>query len=168
MFPSIVPSRALPLLAGALCCAGCRRDAAEPRLFELLSPAASGVTFVNQLPEDTTYNILNYLYYYNGGGVAAGDVDNDSLPDLFFTANSGPNRLYRNLGNYRFEDVTDRAGVGGPGGWSSGATMAVGFASGFRFVQALLAHHPLGFVERAAQVHGAVAGLEELGNGSQR
>ena len=65
----------------------------------------------NRLPEDTTFNILNYLYYYNGGGVAVGDVNNDGLPDLYFTSNLGPNRLYLNKGNYRFEDVTDAAGV---------------------------------------------------------
>src|ERR1041384_1543846 len=67
--------------------------------------------FVNRLPEDSTFNILNYLYYYNGGGVAVGDVNNDGLPDLYFTSNLGANRLYLNRGNYRFEDVTARAGV---------------------------------------------------------
>ncbi len=69
-------------------------------------------------------NIVNYLYYYNGGGVAAGDVDGDGLVDLYFTSNLGRNRLYRNLGQFRFEDVTDRAGVADSGGWKSGVTMA--------------------------------------------
>lgn len=82
------------------------------------------MTFVNELPEDTSFNILNYLYYYNGGGVAAGDINNDGLPDLYFTSNLGSNRLYLNRGNYQFEDVTERAGVGGPEGWTSGVTMA--------------------------------------------
>ena len=67
---------------------------------------------------------MNYLYYYNGGGVAAGDVDGDGLVDLYFTSNLGRNRLYRNLGQFRFEDVTDRAGVADSGGWKSGVTMA--------------------------------------------
>ncbi len=116
--------RALWFTAGALSCVGCQRAAAVPPLFELVAPAASGVTFVNALPEDTAFNILTYLYYYNGGGVAAGDVNNDGLPDLYFTSNLGTNRLYLNKGNYRFEDVTDRAGVGGTEGWTSGATMA--------------------------------------------
>ena len=89
-----------------------------------MSPAVTGVTFENRLPEDTTFNVLNYLYYYDGGGVAAGDVNGDGLPDLYFTSNAGRNRLYLNRGNYRFEDVTDRAGVGGGGGWSTGVTMA--------------------------------------------
>jgi len=104
---------------------GCDRAApAPPPLFERLSPEATGITFVNELPEAADFNILNYLYYYNGGGVAVGDVDDDGLPDLYFSSNLGPNRLYRNKGGYRFEDVTERAGVAGPGGWKTGVTMA--------------------------------------------
>ena len=97
---------------------------AEPALFELLPPGRTGVTFANSLPEDTAFNILNYLYYYNGAGVAVGDVDNDGLPDLYFSSNLGRNALYLNKGNYRFEDVTQRAGVAGPEGWKTGVTMA--------------------------------------------
>lgn len=82
------------------------------------------MSFSNRLPEDTTFNILNYLYYYNGGGVAVGDVNNDGLPDLYFTSNLGPNRLYLNKGEYRFEDVTLRAGVADSLGWKTGVTMA--------------------------------------------
>lgn len=100
------------------------QESKSPPLFELLAPEASGVTFVNELPDDTTFNILNYLYYYNGGGVAAGDINNDGLPDLYFTSNLGSNRLYLNKGNYRFEDVTARAGVGDSVGWKSGVAMA--------------------------------------------
>ena len=103
---------------------GCDGGRRQPPLFELLPPARTGVTFANELPEDTSYNIFNYLYYYNGGGVAAGDVDGDGLPDLYFTSNLGPDRLYRNLGNYRFQDVSQRAGITGPAGWTSGVTMA--------------------------------------------
>ena len=69
-------------------------------------------------------NIVNYLYYYNGGGVAVGDIDGDGLLDLYFTSNLGRNRLYRNLGHFRFEDITDRAGVADSVGWKSGVTMA--------------------------------------------
>ncbi|HEV8266522.1 MAG TPA: FG-GAP-like repeat-containing protein [Gemmatimonadales bacterium] len=106
------------LLLGA-----CR--AAPPPLFDLLPPESTGVTFVNAVPEaDTALNIVNFLNYYDGGGVAAGDVDGDGLPDLYFTANVGPNRLYRNRGNYRFEDITERAGVADPDGWKTGVTMA--------------------------------------------
>ncbi len=113
----------LILLAAAVSCGSDARTADRP-LFELVTPAASGVAFRNDLPEDTAFNILNYLYYYNGGGVAAGDVDGDGLPDLYFTSNLGPDRLYRNKGNFRFEDITERAGVRGPAGWTTGVAMA--------------------------------------------
>jgi enediyne biosynthesis protein E4 len=115
-----------PLLAaGAAALSACDGAKRSPPLFELLPPAATGVAFVNELPEKSDFNILNYLYYYNGGGVAAGDVDNDGLPDLYFTSNLGPDRLYLNRGNYRFEDVTERAGLAaGTGGWTTGVTMA--------------------------------------------
>ena len=112
-------------------CASCQRASTGAPLFELVPPQASGVTFVNALPEDTAFNILNYLYYYNGGGVAAGDINNDGLPDLYFTSNLGANRLYLNKGNYKFEDVTERAGVAGPAGWKSGVTMADVNGDGF-------------------------------------
>ena len=125
--------RRLLLLAVTALGPGACRDASSNRaasstqpapLFELLSPTATGVTFANQLPEDSAFNILNYLYYYNGAGVAVGDVNNDGLPDLYFTSNLGPNRLYLNKGNYRFEDVTMRAGVADSIGWKTGVTMA--------------------------------------------
>src|SRR5690606_34399946 len=80
--------------------------------------------FRNDLPDQPELNILNYLYYYNGGGVAVGDVDGNGYPDIYLTANLGPNRLYLNQGNLRFVDVTEEAGVTGSNGWTSGATMA--------------------------------------------
>jgi len=95
-----------------------------PPLFEAVGGATTGITFANTLPEDTAVNIVTYLYYYNGGGVAAGDIDGDGLIDLYFTSNLGSNRLYRNLGNFTFEDVTARAGVADSAGWKSGVTMA--------------------------------------------
>ena len=113
------------IAAAALLLAACGRSAHAPTLFELLPPSVTGVAFVNQVPEqDTALNIITFLNYYNGGGVAVGDVDGDGLPDLYFTSNVGPNRLYRNLGNYRFEDITERAGVADPAGWKTGVTMA--------------------------------------------
>ena len=109
--------------AGVLALAACR-PTAQPALFEQLPPESTGVVFVNRLPEDSAFNILNYLYYYNGGGVAAGDIDGDGLPDLYFTSNLGAGRLYLNQGNYRFEDITERAGVADSVGWKTGVTMA--------------------------------------------
>ena len=113
------------LVAGLLALAGCSRAApARPSLFALEPPESTGVAFVNALPEDSAFNILSYLYYYNGGGVAAGDIDGDGLPDLYFTSNLGSNHLYRNKGNFHFEDITARAGVADSVGWKTGVTMA--------------------------------------------
>ena len=111
------------VLLAAFVCVGCRLETSAP-LFEVVAPSASGVTFANTLPEDSAFNILDYLYYYNGGGVAVGDVDGDGLSDLYFTSNLGSDRLYRNKGHFQFEDITERAGVAGPPGWKSGVTMA--------------------------------------------
>ena len=110
-------------LAAAAALSACGRPAAPP-LFELLPPGATGVTFTNALPESADINIINYLYYYDGGGVAVGDVNNDGLPDLYFTSNLGSNHLYLNKGNYRFADVTAQAGVADSEGWKTGVTMA--------------------------------------------
>lgn len=115
---------ALLLAAGVAALSSCNRAKNPPPLFELLKPEATGVTFANTLPEKADFNILNYLYYYNGGGVAVGDIDGDGLPDLYFTSNLGPNKLYRNKGNYQFEDITDKAGVADSIGWKTGVTMA--------------------------------------------
>lgn len=124
-------ARAGALILSVLACtAACERHGSSA-LFERLDPSTTGVTFVNRLPDDTAFNILNYLYYYNGGGVAVGDINNDGLPDLYFTSSTGKNRLYLNKGNYKFEDITDRAGVGDSVGWKTGVTMADVNGDGF-------------------------------------
>jgi hypothetical protein len=96
----------------------------EPRRFERLKPEQTGIDFVNRLTERPDLNIFTYLYIYNGAGVAAGDVNNDGLPDLYFTSNQEKNKLYLNRGNFRFEDVTEAAQAGGEFGWTTGVTMA--------------------------------------------
>lgn len=104
----------------------CRRPAGSqgPTLFQALDARHTGVTFRNDLAETEEFNIIRYLYFYNGGGVAAGDVNNDGLVDLYFTANQGPNKLYLNRGDFQFEDVTESAGVAGTGDWKTGVAMA--------------------------------------------
>ncbi|MGC4103462.1 VCBS repeat-containing protein [Ferruginibacter sp.] len=94
-------------------------------LFTALSAAETHIDFANNLENKKQFSILYYLYYYNGGGVATGDINNDGLPDIYFTANSkGHNKLYLNKGNMQFEDITDKAGVQGISDWCTGVTMA--------------------------------------------
>ncbi|MEO0525864.1 MAG: CRTAC1 family protein [Bacteroidota bacterium] len=83
----------------------------------------TGITFANSIAENNELNILDYLYFYNGGGVAIGDINNDGLPDIFFSGNQVKNKLYLNKGNLRFEDITDTAGVQGNSTWNTGAVM---------------------------------------------
>src|SRR5258705_4218962 len=104
-----------------LAVASCGRESA-PQRFTLLSPAQTGVTFANTITTNDSFNIQKDVYIYNGAGVAAGDIDNDGLPDLFFSGNMVSSRLYRNKGNMQFEDITDRAGVT-TNRWCTGATM---------------------------------------------
>lgn len=95
-----------------------------PRMFSLLNPSQTGISFSNDIKENEAENVLAYEYFYNGGGVATGDINNDGLIDIFFTANLKPCRLYLNLGNCTFKDITRQAGLSGRNGWKTGATMA--------------------------------------------
>ena len=104
----------------------CRQKIPQPPpLFQSLPSSQTGIHFINQIDDNAKPGILDYLYYYNGGGVAIGDINNDGLPDIFFTSNQkGGNKLYLNKGNYQFEDITAKAGVAGDNDWSTGVTMA--------------------------------------------
>ncbi len=114
---------ALPVLTG------CSSDKPEPPLFTQLDSTQSGVGFRNRLHTTDSLSILDYLYFYNGGGVAAGDLNNDGLTDLYFVANQEINRLYINQTNpkkegLKFIDATVKAGVAGKANWQTGVTMA--------------------------------------------
>ena len=95
-----------------------------PKRFELLTSDKTGVDFSNDINEDFKVNILNIEYLYNGGGVAIGDINNDGLPDIYFSSTIGSNKLYLNKGGLKFEDITDKAGVASTEGFKTGITMA--------------------------------------------
>jgi len=99
------------------------KKAAKSPLFQLMSSSQTGITFNNRVVDDDEFNVINYRHFYNGGGVAIGDVNNDGKPDIFFTSNQGENKLYLNKGNWKFEDITAKAGVKGYKRWHTGVTM---------------------------------------------
>ncbi|MDQ3534779.1 MAG: VCBS repeat-containing protein [Bacteroidota bacterium] len=103
---------------------GCSKN--EPQrelLFQFLSSDETQIDFINKL-DQKQLNIIEYVYYYNGGGVAVGDINNDGLVDIFFTSNENENKLYLNLGNFKFKDITVGAIGASQGYWSTGVTMA--------------------------------------------
>lgn len=103
----------------------------EEKQFTLLSHKRTGIVFRNPIKEFPDFNSMAYNYMYNGSGVAAGDINNDNLVDLFFTGNFVGNRLYLNKGNFRFEDITEKAGISSEEAWSNGAVMADVNGDGF-------------------------------------
>ncbi len=96
----------------------------EETLFSNPSSKETGITFNNVLTPTADVNILDYLYFYNGGGVAVGDINGDDLPDIFFTGNQVKNKLFLNKGNLQFEDITKTSGVAGNSSWNTGTVMA--------------------------------------------
>jgi len=111
-----------PLILGCIIFFSSCKD--QKKLFSKLTPQETGIDFMNKNVDTDSLNILDYLYYYNGAGVAVGDINNDGLPDIFFVSNTGGNKLYLNKGNWHFEDITEKAGVKGKADWATGVTMA--------------------------------------------
>ena len=120
----------LPLLTLLVACGpnapepGPAPPAPSGPLFVALPPDSTGIRFTNRLEESPSMNYFTYIYAYNGGGVGAGDINGDGLPDLYFTGNQQRDRLYLNKGGMRFEDITETALGADPGGWRTGVAMA--------------------------------------------
>ena len=102
----------------------CRNEEAEEEnyRFELVDSEFSGVDFQNDLVSTIELNILTYLYFYNGAGVLAADFNQDDLPDLYFSSNMGSDKLYLNMGNFKFRDISEESGISRVQGWSTGVT----------------------------------------------
>ncbi|KPM32751.1 ASPIC/UnbV domain protein [Croceitalea dokdonensis DOKDO 023] len=117
----------LPLIVCALLSCNTKKTektaAKTPTLFTLLSSEESGIDFVNKVENQKNFNIFKYRNFYNGGGVAIGDINNDGLPDIYLTGNMEPNKLYLNKGNLTFEDISEKAGIAGNKPWSTGVVM---------------------------------------------
>jgi enediyne biosynthesis protein E4 len=103
----------------------------EETLFKALPASKTGIHFTNDITTNDSLNALNYDYIYNGGGVAVGDINNDGLPDLFFSGNMVANRLYLNKGDLTFDDISEAAGVGEDDAWVTGASFIDINADGF-------------------------------------
>ena len=97
----------------------------EPKgtLFTKVNSDASNINFMNKVEETLEFNFLNYPYIYAGAGVAVGDIDNDGLEDMYLVSNQGPNKLYKNLGDFKFEDITTTSKTEDFSGFSTGVTM---------------------------------------------
>ena len=98
-------------------------QATEPTLFTQLDQKETGVEFENKITSTPEFNIYKYRNFYNGGGVALGDINNDGLIDIYMGANQSSNKLFLNKGNLKFEDITKKAGVEGKKSWSTGVSM---------------------------------------------
>lgn len=92
-------------------------------LFSKMSEDQTSVSFRNELKQTVDFNFMNYMYVFMGGGVAVGDVDNDGLEDIYFVSNLGPNKLYKNKGNFNFENITESSGTQDSNGFSTGVSM---------------------------------------------
>jgi hypothetical protein len=153
-------------LAIVLLSPSCHYREPSPALFELAT--GTGIHFSNDVKNTPEFNIINYRNFYNGGGVAIGDINNDGLPDIFFTSNMGANKLYLNKGNMQFEDISEKAGFNpDKRQWSTGVVMADVNGDGWldiyvcnsghmdngnlRKNQLFINDHHMGFIDSAAE-----------------
>lgn len=119
-------SRILLFLVGAILFSACSDNEPQPetnRLFRLKDNATIGIDFINKVSNSKDFNIFNYRNFYNGGGVAIGDINNDGLADVFLSSNMGENKLYLNKGDWKFEDISKQAGIEEASNWSTGVVM---------------------------------------------
>ena len=135
MMKLVVPKLFL-LLSGMYLVSACSRQDESPKqageaappsdghLFTLLPASYTGIRFENRVDDTRELNVFTYRNFYNGGGVATGDLNGDGLPEVMLTSNLHGNHLYLNKGRFKFQDVTEEAGVGGKGFWATGVTFA--------------------------------------------
>src|SRR5437868_4067029 len=127
MKPLISNKMRKKLLFTILVLLACRHARTQPPgkpLFTKMDEKQTGISFLNTIKEDDSLNVMRYEYLYNGAGIGIADLNNDGLNDIFFSSNTGPNKLFLNKGNFQFEDVTRKAGVKGNGTWSTGVSIA--------------------------------------------
>ncbi|SHL37508.1 VCBS repeat-containing protein [Flavobacterium xanthum] len=164
----------LPLII--LLFSNCSKENSENKdaLFSKLDASKTGINFVNEVKNGADMNIFKYRNFYNGGGVAIGDINNDGLSDVYFTSNLGTNKLYLNKGNFEFEDISKKAGVEGTKIWSTGVVMVDINADGLLDIYVCNAGNSLGnqqknelfinngnatFTEKAAEYNLADTGI---------
>ncbi len=154
------------LAVGMFLFAGCSSEKKSDTLFKQLNSSQTGINFTNKVENTERMNIFSYRNFYNGGGVALADINNDGLADVFLTANMGDNKLYLNKGNFKFEDITEKAGVKGSKAWSTGVVMVDINADGWLDIyvcnagyfegddqanELYINNHDLTFTEKAAE-----------------
>ena len=161
-----------PYLLILIFCTGCQTE--KSKRFELTHLSATGIAFENTLTYTEEFNPYTYRNFYNGAGVALGDINNDGLLDIYFTGNIVDNKLFLNKGNWQFEDITATAGVACKDVWSTGATFVDINADGYLDLYVCKSGKPGGerrynelfinqgdntFVEKAKEYGLAVEGL---------